>query len=97
MSAMDGLIKSLYLCTNVHTQSKIHTKELHLKLNVHAETDSLSFTQIPAVCEAQTAVFCAGTGPRCLFVPQSHQSHLKTHSLLLMSALPQRKTATHNN
>ncbi len=72
-----------------------HTEESHPTQNAYADSDTLSFTQIPAVCGAQSEVLSAGTGPCRLFVPQSHQSYLKTHSLLRTPALPRRKTATH--
>lgn len=77
------------------TDTQIHTGESHPKQNACTDSNTLSFTQIPAVCGAQSEVLHAGTGPCCLFVPQSHQSHLKTHSVLRTPALPRRKTATH--
>lgn len=90
----NGLIKSWW----THVQSRgTHTQktESRPKQNACADSDTLSFTQIPAVCGAQSEVLGAGTGRCRLFVPQSHQSHLKTHSLLRTPALPRRKTATH--
>lgn len=77
---------------DAHTHTR--SKESHPKRNACADSDTLSFTRIPAVCGAQSEVLGAGTGPCRLFVPQSLQGHLKTHSLPRTS-LPRRKTATH--
>lgn len=95
-SRNNGLIKSWWTHTpSKRTHTHTHTKESHPTQNACADSDTLSFTQIPAVCGAQSEVLGAGTGPCRLFVPQSHHIHLKTHSLLRTSALPRRKTATH--
>lgn len=66
----------------------------HIQNEMHALTQTLSHSLGFLPCGDQSEVLGAGTGPCRLFVPQSLQGHLKTHSLPRTS-LPRRKTATH--
>lgn len=59
------------------THTHIHTKESYPKQNACADSDTLSFTQIPAVCGVQSEVLGAGTGLCRLFVPQKSPEPLK--------------------
>ena len=62
---------------HTHTHTHTHTRSYRRVTSKTTDSDTLSFTRIPAVCGAQSEVLGAGPGPCRLFVPQSPQEPLK--------------------